>query len=81
MLEMLRDMKQKPPLPEELYKIIEWHMCLFLIIFAMFMAWVALKESTASWLFWKTGGFYFAFGGFMIIEMTYIRWIAGRQRR
>ena len=81
MLEMLRDMKQKPPLPEELYKMIEWHMCLFLISFAIFMAWVALKESTASWLFWKTGGFYFAFGGFMIIEMTYIRWIARRQRQ
>lgn len=73
MVEMLNDMKQKPPLPDEIYKIMEWHMCLFLIGFAGFMAWVAVKETTATWLFWKTGGFYIAFGGFMILEMIFIR--------
>lgn len=73
MVEMLKDMKQKPPLPDEIYKNMEWHMCLFLIGFAAFMAWVAVKETTATWLFWKTGGFYIAFGGFMILEMIFIR--------
>ena len=73
MLEMLNDMKQRPPLPEIFYKKIELHLSLFLLGFALFMAWVALSLSTANWLFWKTGGFYLAFGGFMIFEMVYIR--------
>ncbi len=81
MLEMLEDMKQKAPLPPEIYRIMEWHMCLFLIGFAFFMAWVALKDTTATWLFWKTGGFYIAFGGFMILEMIYIQWYSRRLKK
>jgi intracellular septation protein len=81
MLEMLEDMKQKVPLPPEIYRIMEWHMCLFLIGFALFMAWVALKDTTATWLFWKTGGFYIAFGGFMILEMIYIQWYSRRLKK
>lgn len=81
MVEMLKDMKQKPPLPEEIYKILEWHMCLFLIGFAFFMAWVALKQTTATWLFWKTAGFYIAFGGFMVVEIFYLRTISRRIRK
>lgn len=81
MLEMLKDMKQKPPLPEQIYKIMEWHMCLFLIVFAAFMAWVAIYQSTDRWLFWKTGGFYIAFGGFMIIELAYIQWYSRRLKK
>lgn len=80
MVEMLKDMKQKIPLPEDFYKKMEWHMCLFLILFATFMAYVALKESTATWLFWKTGGFYIAFGGFMLVEMVFIKWHMRRNR-
>lgn len=81
MVEMLNDMKQRPPLPDEVYKTMEWHMCLFLVVFAFFMAWVALKESTATWLFWKTGGFYIAFGAFMVVEMIYIQRISRRFRK
>ena len=81
MVEMLSDMKQKPPLPDEIYKVMEWHMCLFLIGFAGFMAFVALKETTATWLFWKTGGFYIAFGGFMVVEMAYIQWYSRRLKK
>lgn len=81
MVEMLNDMKQKPPLPDEIYKIMEWHMCLFLIGFAAFMAYVALKETTATWLFWKTGGFYIVFGGFMVLEMVYIQWYSRRLKK
>lgn len=80
MLEMLQDLKQRPPLPDSVYKTMEWHMCLFLIGFAAFMAWVAVKETTATWLFWKTGGFYIAFGGFMIVEMFIIRLMMRRPR-
>ena len=75
MVEMLTDMKQKIPLKEEVYKMMEWHMCLFLLLFAGFMVYVAVKESTATWLFWKTGGFYIAFIGFMLIEMIYLRFL------
>jgi len=81
MVEMLNDMKQKPPLPDNVYKIMEWHMCLFLICFAAFMAWVAIYESTSTWLFWKTAGFYVAFGGFMVLEIIYIQWYARRLKR
>lgn len=81
MVEMLKDMKQKPPLAEEVYKALEWHLCLFLIGFAGFMAHVAINESTATWLFWKTGGFYIAFGGFMILEMLYLRWFVRRGKQ
>jgi intracellular septation protein len=81
MVEMIKDMQQKLPLPEEVYKVMEWHMCLFLIAFASFMAWIAVKETTATWLFWKTGGFYIAFGGFMVIEMVYIQWYSRRLKK
>lgn len=73
MVEMMTDMKQKIPLKEDVYKKMEWHMCLFLISFSGFMAYVAIKETTATWLFWKTGGFYIAFIGFMVVEMIYLR--------
>jgi intracellular septation protein len=81
MIEMLKDMKQRPPMADEIYKTLEWHICLFLIGFSGFMAWVALKETTSSWLFWKTGGFYAAFGGFMILEIIYIRFVTRRMKR
>lgn len=73
MVEMLTDMKQKIPLSEEVYKKLEWHMCLFLILFSAFMAYIAVGTETSTWLFWKTIGFYIAFGIFMIIEMIYLR--------
>lgn len=73
MVEMMKDMKQKLPMPPEIYKSLEWHMCLFLIAFAAFMGFVALTESTSTWLFWKTGGFYIAFGGFLAIEMIVLK--------
>ncbi len=74
MLDMLTDMKQKVPMPPEIYKMMEWHMCLFLLGFAGFMAKVAIKDSTSTWIFWKTGGFYIAFGGFMIVEVIILKW-------
>lgn len=80
MVDMLRDMKQRIPLPEEIYKKMEWHMLVFLVSFAVFMGHVALKETTATWLFWKTGGFYIALGSFMLFEMIFIRWTFRRLR-
>lgn len=74
MLQMLIDMKQTPPLPNEIYYLIEWHLCLFLIGFACFMAYVAVYQSTSRWIFWKTAGFYVVFGAFMLGEMIFLRW-------
>lgn len=79
MLDMLKDMGQVPPLPEATYKIMEWHMTLFLIAFAVFMAKVAIYDTTAQWIFWKTGGFYIAFGVFMVIEIIYLRIKMGKK--
>ena len=79
MLDMIKDMGQIPPLSDETYKTMEWHMTLFLIGFAAFMAKVAIYESTATWIFWKTGGFYVAFGGFMVLEMVYLRFFLRRK--
>lgn len=79
MLDMLKDMGQVPPLSDETYKIMEWHMTLFLIAFAAWMARVAIYETTATWLFWKTGGFYIAFGAFMVLEMVYLRFVLRRK--
>jgi intracellular septation protein len=73
MLDMLTDMKQKIPLPPEVYKKLEWHMCLFMFVYAVWMAHVAINATTANWLFWKTGGFYGAFGIFMVFEMILLR--------
>ncbi len=78
LLEMLRDLKQTPPLPEAFYLRLEWHLCLFLLAFAAFMAWVAVQRTTAAWLFWKTGGFYLAFGGFLVAELFFLRWTIRR---
>jgi len=78
MVEMLKDMKQKIPLKEEVYKKMEWHMCLFLVLFSAFMAYVAVVNDTATWLFWKTIGFYIAFGAFMLVEMVYLRFLMKR---
>ena len=81
MVDMLKDMKQQNLMPEVIYKTMEWHMCLFLIGFAIFMAYIALKETTATWLFWKTGGFYIVFGAFMVVEMIYIQWTVRRLKK
>jgi intracellular septation protein len=81
MVDMVKDMGQVAPLPEATYKTLEWHMALFLLVFAAFMARVAISESTAAWLFWKTGGFYMAFGGFMVAEVLYLRFSIRRKNK
>jgi len=81
MLDMIKDMGQKQPLPDEVYRTLETHMCIFLLAFAGFMARVAIVKSTADWLFWKTAGFYMAFGGFMVIEMIFMQWYLRRNKK
>lgn len=73
--QMLIDMKtpRDKMLPEEVYAMMEWHLCLFLIGSAAWMAYVALNMTTSQWIFWKTGGFYATFIPFMLVEMFFIR--------
>lgn len=73
--QMLVDMKTPPDrmLPEPVYEMMEWHMSVFLLAFAAWMAHVALNEPTGTWLFWKTGGFYMAFVPFLLVELVFIR--------
>lgn len=73
MLEMLKDLKISPPWPEELYMKMEFHLAVFFIVFASLMAGVALYSSTSTWVFMKTAGLYIAFGGFLLVEMLYLR--------
>lgn len=73
--QMLIDMKTPADrmLPEHIYGAMEWHLCLFLLVFAGWMAYVALYMPTGTWLFWKTGGFYIAFIPYMLLEIVFIR--------
>lgn len=73
MMEMLKDMKQRPPLPEEMYVKIELHLAIFLIGFSVLMAVVAFYSSTSTWVFMKTAGFYISFGGFLVVEVLYLK--------
>jgi intracellular septation protein len=81
LLEMLREMNQKIILVEDLYKKMEWHLCLFLINFSLFMVWITFCQSTTVWLFWKTAGFYIASFGFMLFELAYLNFIMRRSRK
>jgi intracellular septation protein len=74
LVDLLSDFKQYPPLPANAYKMMEWHLALFMVCFSVFMVQVAFYQSTATWLFWKTGGFYLAFTTFMVVEVVYLRW-------
>ncbi len=61
MVEMMKDFNQKLPLPPDHYLMLEWHLALFVLIFGMFMAYIAVTQSSDVWIFWKTIGFYLAF--------------------
>lgn len=71
--EALDDMGRSWPLPSETLLTLEKHLAFFFFTYATFMAWWALKGTTAQWVFWKTGGQYIAFAVFFALEMWLIR--------
>lgn len=73
MVEMFRDWGKTPPLPLEVYKTMELHLALFFVCYSTWMGYAAIKLSTDQWLFWKTGGFYAAFGVFIVGDMFLMR--------
>lgn len=73
MWEMMQSMPNKPQVPAFFFQTMEKHMVLLFGGYGLFMGYVALKLSTDQWLFFKTLGFYIAFGVFSVFEMIYLR--------
>jgi len=73
MLEMMESFPNKPQVPDFIFKTMEKHMVALFGGYGLFMVFVALKLNTDHWLFFKTAGFYLAFGLFAVFEMVYMR--------
>ncbi|MBI2522249.1 MAG: septation protein IspZ [Bdellovibrio sp.] len=71
-LPMLEQMGKQPP-STFLLRLVESHMAIFLAVYAIFMAILALSTSTSVWLFFKTAGFYLAFIFFSVGEFFYLK--------
>jgi len=70
---MSEDLDLKNKMPELIMVKLEKHLAYFLLVFAFFMAYLAKFETTSTWAFFKTFGFYIVFGIFMFIEMFILR--------
>lgn len=60
-------------IPYEHWNPLEKRMGFLLIFYGVFMAFIAFKASTDSWLFWKTAGFYIVFAFYMGGEIFFMR--------
>lgn len=69
---MIGEFNSKPP-PRGMVVLMERHMCYFTISYGFFMAYIAFNATTDQWVFFKTIGFYVAFGIFFIFEMIFLR--------
>ncbi len=72
MNEIIQSIHKNPP-PEFIIKRLEKHSATLFTFYGFFMIYVAFSLSTDQWLFFKTLGFYIAFGFFMIFEFCWIR--------
>lgn len=72
MYEMV-EMMQNPAPPKEMIRSMELHVAIFLIVYGIFMAILAIWSDTPTWTFFKTIGLYLCFGVFMLVEMIYQR--------
>lgn len=86
-LEMMRATNPEKQLPEEMMKRLERDLAYFMIVYGIFMGFIALygnqftKETneelwklwTNRWVFFKTVGFYIAFFLFMVVEFILMR--------
>jgi intracellular septation protein len=81
MLDMMREMNTEIPLPESFYLTLEWHLAIFVFVFALFMAYISIYQPTSVWIFWKTAGFYIAFFVFLLGEFVYLRSQNQRRRK
>jgi intracellular septation protein len=72
MYDMIQSMNDHPP-PKPMVEFMERNIAVFLILYGIFMAFIAVYASTDQWLFFKTGGFYAITLVFFILQMIYIR--------
>ena len=73
MLEMMESMGNEQRPPEEIINTLEFHMAIFFTLYGLFMGGLAIYSDTSTWLFFKTGGFYIAFGVIFIFEFIYMQ--------
>ncbi|MAW07974.1 MAG: hypothetical protein CME61_06795 [Halobacteriovoraceae bacterium] len=73
--QMMEDLQPKQLPPDWLIEAIEFHSGLFLLVYGLFMSYVAFHLSTSKWLFFKTAGFYLSFLVFMAVEIFYLRYL------
>lgn len=73
MITMMEDMEKKLNMPSEIMHKVEFHLASFLLINGCFMGYLAIYQSTSSWAFFKSIGFYITFVVFMILEIFVIR--------
>lgn len=71
--DMAITMNQKTAPPKEILNSMELHLSVLLIVYGIFMAFVAFFLKTSQWLFFKTAGFYIVFFIFLIFEMIIMR--------
>ena len=60
-------------LPAPVFRKLEWHTAIFMMVYGCFMGVVAFKGTTDQWVFFKTAGFYIAFFLFMVCEIFLLR--------
>ena len=72
-LDMIPDDKKKN-MPDFLLPMMEKHVGVLFATYGLFMAYVALKLTTAQWIFYKTIGFYIVFAVFMAAQFFLIRY-------
>lgn len=70
---MTDDLNLENKLPKEILVNLEKHLAYFLLAFAFFMAYLAKFETTSTWAFFKTIGFYIVFAVFMLAEMFILK--------
>lgn len=72
MVETMKSMHANP-LPDFIIMKLEKDLSIFLIVYGILMAFIAVYSPTSTWLFFKTGGFYIASILFFGIEMFLMR--------
>ena len=72
MIQMMKEMNNQN-IPEKMILFLERNLSLFMLIYGLFMAFVAFKLSTDQWLFFKTGGFYILTGVFFVTQLVYLK--------
>jgi intracellular septation protein len=72
MFETMESMQKNHP-PKEFLIFIERNMGYFMLLYGIFMAYVAVELSTDQWMFFKTIGFYIVFFVFFIFNLWYFK--------